>query len=205
MRRVATSCSRRSTSTRTRDQPGVPGAVDPCGVRDQGGQLGRRVHGRRTPSTSCRSSSTSCCRATPDRDRRLIAVATRRACAPRSSRSRRTKTSSSRSPNCSSPTGRGPEALEMLARIPESDRTRHIAAAARVGVEPHDDYDDELDRAARQGQGRRRRPPAFRRHPRADGVRRSAHRRVPPPADQPPVLTPVPAAFVVSTLRRRSA
>lgn len=36
---------------------------------------------------------------------------------------------------------RGDEALELLSRIPESDRTRKVAAAARVGDAPDDDHD----------------------------------------------------------------
>ena len=36
------------------------------------------------------------------------------------------------------------EALQLLGRIPESDRTRRIAAAARVGTDPDDDYDEQL-------------------------------------------------------------
>jgi len=40
--------------------------------------------------------------------------------------------------------GRGDEALELLARIPESDRTRKVAAAARVGDDPDDDHDATL-------------------------------------------------------------
>ena len=36
--------------------------------------------------------------------------------------------------------GRGDEALELLERIPESDRTRHVAASARVGMVPDDDH-----------------------------------------------------------------
>ena len=36
------------------------------------------------------------------------------------------------------------EALALLARIPESDRTRHVAALARVGDAPQDDYDEQL-------------------------------------------------------------
>jgi putative thioredoxin len=39
---------------------------------------------------------------------------------------------------------RGDEALELLARIPESDRTRKVAAAARVGTDPDDDHDATL-------------------------------------------------------------
>jgi putative thioredoxin len=38
----------------------------------------------------------------------------------------------------------GDEALELLGRIPESDRTRRVAAAARRGNEPTDDYDATL-------------------------------------------------------------
>lgn len=37
--------------------------------------------------------------------------------------------------------GENEEALALLERIPESERTRHIAAAARVGEAPTDDYD----------------------------------------------------------------
>jgi putative thioredoxin len=40
--------------------------------------------------------------------------------------------------------GRGDEALELLARIPESDRTRQVAAAARLGATPDDDHDATL-------------------------------------------------------------
>jgi putative thioredoxin len=41
-------------------------------------------------------------------------------------------------------TDRGEEALALLARIPETDEVRHIAALARVGTAPTDDYDDKL-------------------------------------------------------------
>ena len=40
--------------------------------------------------------------------------------------------------------GRGDEALELLQRIPESDRTRKVAAAARVGETPTDEHDATL-------------------------------------------------------------
>ncbi len=40
--------------------------------------------------------------------------------------------------------GEGDEALALLARIPENDRVRKVAAAARVGAEPTDDYDAKL-------------------------------------------------------------
>ncbi len=36
------------------------------------------------------------------------------------------------------------EALQLLGRIPETDRTRRVAASARVGTTPDDDYDDQL-------------------------------------------------------------
>ena len=39
---------------------------------------------------------------------------------------------------------RGEEALELLARIPESDRTRKVAAAARVGDTPVDEHEATL-------------------------------------------------------------
>ncbi len=37
------------------------------------------------------------------------------------------------------------EALALLEKIPATDRTRKIAAAARVGIEPTDDYDAKLE------------------------------------------------------------
>jgi putative thioredoxin len=40
--------------------------------------------------------------------------------------------------------GRGEEALALIERIPENDRTRKIAASARVGETPDDDNDEKL-------------------------------------------------------------
>ncbi|MCU1362097.1 MAG: putative thioredoxin, partial [Ilumatobacteraceae bacterium] len=40
--------------------------------------------------------------------------------------------------------GNGEEALALLARVPESDRTRKVAAAARLGQRPTDDFDAQL-------------------------------------------------------------
>lgn len=40
--------------------------------------------------------------------------------------------------------GDNDEALALLERIPPSDRTRHVAALARVGDAPTDDYDEQL-------------------------------------------------------------
>jgi putative thioredoxin len=40
--------------------------------------------------------------------------------------------------------GETDEALALLERIPETERTRRIAASARVGFEPDDDYDQQL-------------------------------------------------------------
>jgi putative thioredoxin len=40
--------------------------------------------------------------------------------------------------------GRNDEALQLLGRIPDTDRTRHVAAMARVSVRPDDDYDARL-------------------------------------------------------------
>ncbi|MCU1396421.1 MAG: putative thioredoxin [Ilumatobacteraceae bacterium] len=40
--------------------------------------------------------------------------------------------------------GNGEEALALLARIPESERTRKVAAAARLGEKPADDHDATL-------------------------------------------------------------
>lgn len=41
--------------------------------------------------------------------------------------------------------GRPEDALQLLSRIPESDRTRPIAARARLGIQPDDDHDATLD------------------------------------------------------------
>lgn len=40
--------------------------------------------------------------------------------------------------------GDNEEALALLGRIPETDRTRHVAAMARVHLQPDDDYDATL-------------------------------------------------------------
>jgi putative thioredoxin len=40
--------------------------------------------------------------------------------------------------------GSGDEALTLLSRIPESERTRKVAAAARLATKPVDDYDAQL-------------------------------------------------------------
>lgn len=40
--------------------------------------------------------------------------------------------------------GHADEALALLARVPETDRTRHVAAAARLSQRPADDYDEQL-------------------------------------------------------------
>ncbi len=40
--------------------------------------------------------------------------------------------------------GDGEEALALLERIPESERTRKVAAAARIGTAPTDDFDHQL-------------------------------------------------------------
>ncbi len=49
--------------------------------------------------------------------------------------------------------GDGDEALALLERIPESDRTRKLAAAARVGVVPDDDHDTTLAALLERVQG----------------------------------------------------
>ena len=40
--------------------------------------------------------------------------------------------------------GEGEHALQLLARIPETDAVRHAAAAARLSMRPPDDYDHQL-------------------------------------------------------------
>jgi putative thioredoxin len=41
-------------------------------------------------------------------------------------------------------TGGAEEALTLLTRLPETDRVRHIAASARLSLNPVDNYDEEL-------------------------------------------------------------
>lgn len=41
--------------------------------------------------------------------------------------------------------GRGAEALDWLAKVPETDAVRHIAATARLSLNPVDNYDAELE------------------------------------------------------------
>lgn len=41
--------------------------------------------------------------------------------------------------------GNAEEALTFLARLPETDRVRHIAASARLAMNPVDNFDDELN------------------------------------------------------------
>lgn len=41
--------------------------------------------------------------------------------------------------------GHGEEALALLARVPESERTRKVAAAARLSQRPDDDFEAQLD------------------------------------------------------------
>ncbi|MFM8388634.1 MAG: thioredoxin domain-containing protein, partial [Actinomycetota bacterium] len=41
-------------------------------------------------------------------------------------------------------TDRAPEALQLLARIPETDNVRRVAAAARLAADPVDDFDAQL-------------------------------------------------------------
>ena len=66
-----------------------------------------------------------------------------------------------------------------VARADPRDRPhpRGRREGPRRRVAPDDDHDAKLDRAARPGEGRRRGPPAVRRHPRADGSARPPHRR----------------------------
>jgi putative thioredoxin len=49
--------------------------------------------------------------------------------------------------------GNNDEALALLGRIPESERTRHVAARARVGEAPQDDYDAQLSALLEQVKG----------------------------------------------------
>lgn len=49
--------------------------------------------------------------------------------------------------------GRSDEALALLARIPETERTRHLAALARVNLPPDDDHDATLTALLEQVKG----------------------------------------------------
>ena len=88
--------------------------------------------------------------------------------------------------------GNSDEALALLARIPESERTRHVAGARPCRHRTTGRLRRPAHRAARPGEGRRRRAPEVRRPARAHGSDRPAHGRVPPPAHLTPVLTSRP-------------
>ena len=85
------------------------------------------------------------------------------------------------------------EALALLERIPESERTRPIAAAARLGEPPGRRGAErrvrrEAGRLAPARAFRRRGSAAVRRHPRSDGHRRPADGGVPQEAEPRAVL-----------------
>ena len=115
--------------------------------------------------------------------------ATKAACGWRCRWSRRTKTPSSSSARCSSHGATPTKRWRCSNGSPSRSAHRHVAAKARVGDAPTDDYDDKLTTLLAQVKSRRRRTPGVRRPARADGFRRSAHRRVPSKADRSPVLT----------------
>ena len=89
----------------------------------------RRLAGGRRHAVRRRRS----CRPRRAGDRRSCSrPATRPACARRSSSSPATRPPSSRWPSCSSTTGDTDEALALLARIPETEPVRLLAARARL-------------------------------------------------------------------------
>ena len=97
----------------------------------------------------------------------------------------------------------GPARAHPRVRAHQADRRRRPARRAAGGGAPSDDYDAKLDRAAAPGQGRRRGPPAVRRHPRADGPGRSPHRRLPQELSRRAVLaSPSLARFASDRLER---
>ena len=102
----------------------------------------RRGPGR---GSSSASSSAGCCRPGADRGRaparEIGDEASLRAGAR--ARARRRGRRSSPSPSCWSATERPDEALELLARIPETPETRRVAALARSGGSYADDADVE--------------------------------------------------------------
>ena len=169
----------------------------------KGGQIGRRVHRRLPGGRRQRSSSSSLL---PTEGEQEIAAAPRgrrRGQPPPGPRAgaRTTRPSSSRWPSCSSTTGATDEALALLARIPETEPVRLLAARARLGqagdrargaddgaAASEDDYDAKLEGLLAAGARRRGRPSGVRGHPRGDGPRGPPDRAVPPPAHQPPVL-----------------
>ena len=91
--------------------------------------------------------------------------------------------------------GDNDEALALLSRIPESDRTRQVAASARVGSAPDDDYDTQLSTLLDSVEVRRRGTAEVRRHPRDDGTGRPAYRRLSTAADRPALLSGPEAAM----------
>ncbi len=103
--------------------------------------------------------------------------------------------------------GEAAEALALLARLPETENGRVLAAEARL-LEAGVDVSDtgrrgdggQARRAAQSGARRRRRPPGVRGPARGDGCRRPAHQGVPPGAHRTPVLMAVPATQLAPLL-----
>ena len=84
--------------------------------------------------------------------------------------------------------GETEEALALVARIPESDRTRRVAAKARLGVVT-DDHDATLTGLLEKVKDDDDAAAAVRRHPRVDGSRGPTHGEVPQAAHATFVLT----------------
>ena len=141
-RPTARSCWSRSTSTRTRRSatafqvqciPAVYALKDGKIVDGFVGRLARRTCVRQFVGALAAD------RGGADGGRAWWPPATRPASGRRSSWSPATSRPSSRWPSCSSGDGRTDEALALLARIPETDAVRRVAALARLGAEPDDD------------------------------------------------------------------
>ena len=166
----------------------------PARDRVQGRPPRRRASSARSPRARCRASSTACCRRRRrTRSPRCSRPATSSACARSSNLEPGNEDAIVALGEILVERGDGEEALALLERIPESERTRKVAAAARLGTVPDDDHDATLDGAAAEGEDRRRGPPGVRRHPRADGPGRPADRGLPAQAHRPAVLTFCPS------------
>ena len=134
------------------DQPGVPGAVDPGGLRDEGRPGRRRLHGRlsgalraavrRQAAAERRGDRGSpSCIAAGDEASLRIALETE------PGNEDVIAALAELLVDGATPTRRWP----CSSGSPRRERTRKIAAAARVGVEPDDDYDAAAGRRCSTG------------------------------------------------------
>ena len=125
-------------------QPGVPGAVDPGGVRPEG-RPGRRRVRRRLPRAGGHAVRGQLLPTEAESElARLLAAGDEASLRQALELEPGNEDVIVALGELLVERGDGAEALALLERIPETERTRKVAAAARVGDAPIDDHDAKL-------------------------------------------------------------